>query len=44
MTTVAPIWANEDTATSDTLVAQTAAVTYNVTNDIKKKQVIFTAS
>ena len=41
LTTVAPIWANEDTATSDTLVAQTAAVTYNVTNDIKKKQVIF---
>ena len=39
--TVVPIWANEDTAASDTLVAQTAAVTYNVTNNIKKKQVIF---
>lgn len=34
------IWANEDTATSDTLVEKTAAITYNVTNDIKKKQVI----
>lgn len=34
------IWANEDTATSDTLVEATAAITYNVTNDVKKKQVI----
>lgn len=34
------IWANEDTAASDTLVEQTAAITYNVTNNIKKKQVI----
>lgn len=40
ITNVCNIWANEDTATSDTLVAQTAAITYNVTNDIKKKQVI----
>lgn len=36
-----PIWANEDTAASDTLVKQAAAVTYNVTNDIKNKKVIF---
>lgn len=34
------IWANEATATSDTLVQQTSAITYNVTNDIKKKIVI----
>ena len=39
--TAVPIWANEDTATSDSLAAQTAAVTYNVTNDIKKKIVVF---
>jgi hypothetical protein len=36
-----PIWANEDAAASDTLVAQTAAVTYNLTADIKTKMVIF---
>lgn len=35
------IWANEDTAASDTLVEQTAATTYTVTNDVKKKLVIF---
>lgn len=40
-TNTLPIWANEDTATSDTLVKQTDAVTYNVTNDIKNKMVIF---
>lgn len=34
------IWANEDTATNDTLVAQTAAASYTVTNDIKKKMVV----
>jgi hypothetical protein len=33
-------WENEDTAASDTLVAQTAATSMTVTNDIKKKQVI----
>lgn len=33
-------WENEDTATSDTLVRQTAATSLAVTNDIKKKQVI----
>lgn len=36
----APIWANEDTATSDTFVAQTAGTSYTLTADIKKKQVI----
>lgn len=36
-----PIWANEDVAASDTLTAQTAAVTYNVTADIKNKKIIF---
>lgn len=41
LTNNCPIWENEDTATSDTLVAQTAAKTINVTNDVKKKQVIF---
>ena len=41
LSTAVRIWANEDTGTSDTLVAQTAAVTYNVTNDIKKKIVVF---
>jgi len=35
------IWANEDTAASDTLVQQADAVNYTVTNDIKKKLVIF---
>ena len=35
------IWANEDVAASDTLVAQTAALSYTVTNNIKKKQVVF---
>ena len=41
LTNACPIWANEDTAATDTLVAQTAAKTYDVTNDIKKKQVVF---
>ena len=35
------IWANEDVAASDTLVAQTAALSYTVTNNVKKKQVVF---
>ena len=38
---VLPIWSNEDVATIDTQVAQTAAVTYDVTADIKNKIVIF---
>ena len=36
----AEIWANEDTATSDTLVKQTAATSYTLTADIAKKMVI----
>lgn len=35
------IWANEDCAASDALVAKTAAASYAVTNDIKHKQVVF---
>ena len=34
------VWANEDVATSDTLVKQTSAASYTVTNDIKKKQIV----
>jgi len=33
--------ANEDISASDTLAAQTAAVTYTVTNDVKNKLIIF---
>ena len=40
ITNTCAIWANEDTAASDALVKQTDAITYNVTNDIKKKIVI----
>jgi len=36
-----PIWANEDTATTDTLARQTDAVNYTVTADIKNKTVLF---
>lgn len=35
------IWANEDADASDALVAQTAAKAYTVTDDIKKKVVVF---
>ena len=38
---VVPIWLNEDTAASDTLVKQTSAITETVANTVKKKQVIF---
>jgi len=34
------IWANEDVAASDTLVSQTAAASYTVTANIKKKQIV----
>lgn len=37
---VSQIWANEDVAASDTLVKQTDAASYTVTNNIKKKQVV----
>jgi len=40
ITTAVELWENEDTATSDTLVKQTAATSLTLTNDIKKKQVI----
>lgn len=35
------IWANEDTAATDTLVKKTAGASYAVTNDVKNKQVVF---
>lgn len=35
------VWANEDTAATDTLVAQTAGATYTVAADVKNKTVIF---
>ncbi len=35
------IWSNEDVAATDTLVVQTAAASYTVTNDIKKKFIVF---
>lgn len=35
------VWANEDVVASDTQVRKTDAKNYTVTNDIKKKQVIF---
>lgn len=38
---VAQIWANEATGTSDTLVKQTSAINYTVTNDIANKVVVF---
>ncbi len=41
ITATVPIWANEDCATSDTLVAQTAAVSFTTSAAVKHKQVIF---
>jgi hypothetical protein len=41
ITVAVPIWANEDCATSDTLVAQTAAVSFTTSAAVKHKQVIF---
>lgn len=38
------IWANEDVAASDALVAKTDAKNYTVANDIKNKQVVFDIS
>lgn len=40
ITAAARIWANEDTAATDTLVRKTSATSYAVTNDIKKKHVL----
>ena len=39
--TAVPCWLNEDTATTDTLVRQTDAITVNVDNTIDKKMVVF---
>jgi len=41
ITNVARIWANEDVATSDRLVEQTAAVNFTTTADVNPKQIIF---
>jgi hypothetical protein len=35
------IWANEDCAASDTLVAQTAGASYTMAADIKNKHIVF---
>lgn len=35
-----PIWSNEDTAATDTLVKQVSAASYAVTNNVKHKQVV----
>lgn len=35
------IWSNEDCAATDTLVKQTDAASYTVTNDVKKKMIVF---
>lgn len=35
------IWANEDVAATDTLVAQTAAASYTMAADIKNKMIVF---
>jgi len=40
ITVAAKIWANEDTAASDALAVATAATSYTLTNDIKKKLVV----
>jgi hypothetical protein len=41
ITNVVPIWANEDVATTDTLVKQTSAVNYTITADTNNKLVVF---
>lgn len=41
ITTVVPIWANEDCATSDTLVRQTDAVSFTTSAALKHKVVVF---
>lgn len=41
ITTTVPIWANEDCATSDTLVAQTAAVGFTTSAAQKHKTIVF---
>lgn len=41
ITTAIPIWANEDTATSDKLLRQTDAVGFTTSAAVKNKQVMF---
>lgn len=41
ITNVVPIWANQDTATNDTLVRQTDAVNFTTSAAVKQKQVLF---
>jgi len=41
ITTVVPIWANEDCVASDTLVRQTDAVSFTTSAAVKDKMVIF---
>ena len=41
ITVSVPIWANEDCATSDTLVRQTDAVSFTTSAAVKNKQVVF---
>jgi len=41
LTNVVPIWANLDTATTDTLVRRTAAVSYTTAANAAYKQIIF---
>lgn len=41
ITVAVPIWANEDCVTSDTLVAQTAAVNFTTSAAVKQKIVVF---
>lgn len=41
ITVATPIWANQDTATNDTLTAQTAAVSFTTSAAVKNKIVVF---
>ena len=41
LTTVVPIWVNQDCGATDTLVRQTDAINFTVTDDIKDKQLVF---
>lgn len=41
LTNVVPVWANQDTATSDTLVRQTDAVNFTTSAAVKNKMIVF---
>lgn len=41
ITVSTPIWANQDTATSDALTSQTAAVSFTTSSAVKNKVVVF---